>query len=440
MTRHLLEQHSGFSYKCLNCKKFVPRLKKHPGCNAGTASMRLFHRNTGKTGTEAQAMLDGYKSTMEQFFEETSRFARVPPQISPIKDPLPGRVNRLEGLYRNKPTTSFDSVPPKKKLRLETGTSHTPSMLVPTEEPNWSHDPVEIILLEPSQKELPATTSDEFPGVTFSPPVQVTPEEEPVARNLEATTEMPAAVQPEPIEATTIEMPAAVQPEPIEATTIEMPAAVQPEPIEATTIEMPAAVQPEPIEATTIEMPAVQPESAQVTERGDNTVEVPFSDELFQGFRRHLATLRYDGATPAVQPAPSDENVLQGDIYHKMFNHFQMTQEKRVTLNIGGQCFQTSKVTLESDPKSLFGMMMRDDCPFRPSGNTGRSYFLDRDPTHFKLILSYLRNGCHLDSYLLPNEKRYLLEILCEARFYFLYGLQELILGKLEKLFGSRQF
>ena len=161
-------------------------------------------------------------------------------------------------------------------------------MLVPTEEPNWSHDPVEIILLEPSQKELPATTSDEFPGVTFSPPVQVTPEEEPVARNLEATTEMPAAVQPEPIEATTIEMPAAVQPEPIEATTIEMPAAVQPEPIEATTIEMPAAVQPEPIEATTIEMPAVQPESAQVTERGDNTVEVPFSDELFQGFRRHL--------------------------------------------------------------------------------------------------------------------------------------------------------
>ena len=408
MTPHLLEQHSGFSYKCLNCKKFVPRLKKHPGCNAGTASMRLFHRNTGKTGTEAQAMLDGYKSTMEQFFEETSRFARVPTQISPIKDPLPGRVNRLEGLYKNKPTTSFDSVPPKKKLRLETGTSHTPSMLVPTEEPNWSHDPVEIILLEPSQKELPATTSDEFPGVTFSPPVQVTPEEEPVAHNLEATTEMPAAVQPEPIE--------------------------------ATTIEMPAAVQPEPIEATTIEMPAVQPESAQVTERGDNTVEVPFSDELFQGFRRHLATLRYDGATPAVQPAPSDENVLQGEIYHKMFNHFQMTQEKRVTLNIGGQCFQTSKVTLESDPKSLFGMMMRDDCPFRPSGNTGRSYFLDRDPTHFKLILSYLRNGCHLDSYLLPNKKRYLLRILCEARFTFLYGLQELILGKLEKLFGSRQF
>ena len=292
---------------------------------------------------------------------------------------------------------------------------------------------MEIILLEPSQKEVTAATSDEFPGVTFSPPVQATPEEEPVARIMEATTEMPV-VQPEHTEATT-KMPV-VQPEHIEATT-KMPV-VQPEHIEATT-EMPV-VQPEHIEATT-EMPVVQPEhtveSTQVTEKEDNTVEVPSSDELF---RRHMATLRYDGATPAVQPAPSDENILQGEIYHKMFTHFQMTQEKRVTLNIGGQCFQTSTVTLKSDPKSVFGMMMRDDCPFRPSGNMGRSYFLDRDPTHFKLILSYLRNGCHLDSYLLPNEKRYLLEILCEARFYFLYGLQELILGELEKIFGSRKF
>ena len=126
MTRHLLEQHSGFSYKCLNCKKFVPRLKKHPGCNAGTASMQLFHRNTGKTGTEAQAMLDGYKNTMEQFFEETSRFARVPAQISPIKDPLPGRVNRLEGLYKNKPTTSFDSVPPQEETSVGDGDQSYP--------------------------------------------------------------------------------------------------------------------------------------------------------------------------------------------------------------------------------------------------------------------------------------------------------------------------
>ena len=149
--------------------------------------MRLFHRNTWKTGAEAQAMLDGYKSIMEQFFEETSRFARVQAKISPIKDLLPGRVNRLEGLYKSKSTPSF-SVPLKKKLRLETGTSHTPSMLVPTDEPNWSYDPVEIILIEPSEKGVTAATSDEFPGVTFSPPVQATPEEEPVAHIMEATT------------------------------------------------------------------------------------------------------------------------------------------------------------------------------------------------------------------------------------------------------------
>ena len=149
--------------------------------------MQLFHRNTWKTGTEAQAMLDGYKSTMEQFFEETNRFARVQAKISPNKDPLPGRVNRLEGLYKSKSTPSF-SVPPKKKLQMETGTSHTPSMLVPTDEQNWSHNPMEIILMEPSEKGVTAATSNEFPGVTFSPPVQATPEEEPVAYIMEATT------------------------------------------------------------------------------------------------------------------------------------------------------------------------------------------------------------------------------------------------------------
>ena len=56
--------------------------------------------------------------------------------------------------------------------------------------------------MEPSQKKVAAATSNEFPGVTFSPPVQATSEEEPVARIIEATTEMPV-VQSEHIEATT---------------------------------------------------------------------------------------------------------------------------------------------------------------------------------------------------------------------------------------------
>ena len=69
----------------------------------------------------------------------------------------------LEGLYKTK-CTSVLSVTPKKKLQLETTTSHSPSMLVPTPEPNWSHAPVEIILMEPSEKEAAVANINEFLG------------------------------------------------------------------------------------------------------------------------------------------------------------------------------------------------------------------------------------------------------------------------------------
>ena len=69
-----------------------------------------------------------------------------------------------------------------------------------------------------------------------------------------------------------------------------------------------------------------------------------------------------------------------------------------MVLNIGGQCFSTSRVTLGADPSSLFGLLLRKICPMRPHRNTYR------DPRHFKIILTYLRNGAHLDVCLLPHK------------------------------------
>ena len=64
--------------------------------------------------------------------------------------------------------------------------------MVSTPEQNWSHDPVEIISMEPSGKDVAAATTNEFPGVTFSPPVQATLEEKPF--------EQTADIQREPVE------------------------------------------------------------------------------------------------------------------------------------------------------------------------------------------------------------------------------------------------
>ena len=108
-----------------------------------------------------------------------------------------------------------------------------------------------------------------------------------------------------------------------------------------------------------------------------------------------------------------------------------------MVLNIGGQCFHTSMVTLGAEPNSILGLLSVKDCPMRPHRNC---YYFDRDPAHFKFILNYLRNGAHLEMLTLPHEKRYLLELLTEARFFRVQGLVKIILDRLEQVTKSRDF
>jgi hypothetical protein len=68
--------------------------------------------------------------------------------------------------------------------------------------------------------------------------------------------------------------------------------------------------------------------------------------------------------------------------------------------------------------------MLLPQSPFRPNNNT---YFFDRDPAHFRIILNYLRNGAHIEIAVLPKEQRYLYEILQEAKYCKLLGLQDIV-------------
>ena len=47
-----------------------------------------------------------------------------------------------------------------------------------------------------------------------------------------------------------------------------------------------------------------------------------------------------------------------------------ITEEECVVLNIGGQCFATSRVTLWADSSSLIGLLLRKNCPMHPHRNT----------------------------------------------------------------------
>ena len=93
--------------------------------------------------------------------------------------------------------------------------------------------------------------------------------------------------------------------------------------------------------------------------------------------------------------------------------HFAST----IKLNVGGQYFTTSLQTLTKDTGSMLHAMFSGRFDSKP-GEDG-SYFIDRDGTHFRYILKYLRTG-----YLLvPDDKLIRKEILEEAEFYQIRGI-----------------
>jgi len=86
----------------------------------------------------------------------------------------------------------------------------------------------------------------------------------------------------------------------------------------------------------------------------------------------------------------------------------------KILLNIGGMRFHATRATLENS--QFFGEMLdrRSKTHFESDG----SIFIDRDGTHFRHILNYLRDKSVPDLYQ-PERK----QLLVEARYYNITGL-----------------
>ena len=95
-----------------------------------------------------------------------------------------------------------------------------------------------------------------------------------------------------------------------------------------------------------------------------------------------------------------------------------------VKLNVGGQHFTTSLRTLKKDPNSMLAAMFSGKFEMRPSEDG--AFFIDRDGTHFQVILNYLRIG----KLTLPANAVNLGELEAEANFYQIQGLMDELKSK----------
>ena len=88
-----------------------------------------------------------------------------------------------------------------------------------------------------------------------------------------------------------------------------------------------------------------------------------------------------------------------------------------VKLNVGGHYFTTSLQTLTKDPNSMLAAMFSGKFDTKPAEDG--AFFIDRDGTHFRFILNYLRTG----KLTLPEGATFLNELEEEAKFYQIQGI-----------------
>jgi hypothetical protein len=116
-----------------------------------------------------------------------------------------------------------------------------------------------------------------------------------------------------------------------------------------------------------------------------------------------------------VKKSNKEEDIL--DKYNTVAKRIKLSEHSmydKVTLDVGGKIFATSKGTLMRFEDSYFYAMLNSG-NFLP-GPDG-AYFIDRDPTHFPLIMAYLRTG---ELYTKELKSRELQELEKELDYYLL--------------------
>ena len=97
---------------------------------------------------------------------------------------------------------------------------------------------------------------------------------------------------------------------------------------------------------------------------------------------------------------------------------FSILQHRVVILDVTSRFYQT-RIRFSLLPGSMLHAMFSGRFDTKPSEDG--SYFIDRDGTHFRYILNYLRNG----QLIVPKEEmgRIREELLAEAEFYQVEGI-----------------
>ena len=145
-----------------------------------------------------------------------------------------------------------------------------------------------------------------------------------------------------------------------------------------------------------------------------------FLDEKARQFARQEELLRIDREKLAQETEQFQAKQKEFQEELERMESLHKIQESKIKLDIGGCTYTTSIQTLKRDPDSMLAAMFSGRHELKQEADG--SYFIDRDGTHFRYILNFLREG-QVDPSVLPNDVGNMKELLREAKYYQLNGL-----------------
>ncbi|VDM43127.1 unnamed protein product [Toxocara canis] len=112
-----------------------------------------------------------------------------------------------------------------------------------------------------------------------------------------------------------------------------------------------------------------------------------------------------------------------------IYRAYKLMSSRRVRLNVGGTIFETTELTLGRIEGTMLKALMEERWA-QASGSHNDEIFIDRDSTHFRTILNFLRDG----AFTVPKCERETAEVEREAQFYGISELAEICRSQREAI------
>ncbi|KAK4519543.1 tRNA-His guanylyltransferase [Mucor velutinosus] len=156
----------------------------------------------------------------------------------------------------------------------------------------------------------------------------------------------------------------------------------------------------------------------QELDRKFNTVKAIFHSTMEKNYEQ-MSNQLISQCDALTKEQNESKNKLKSDETNREY----LPKSGKIRLNVGGSMFETSLSTLRRDTNSLLATMFSGRHLI--SAESDGSYFIDRDPSHFRLVLNYLRD-LRIPPTILQDTK-ICQELLQEAKYYCIEGLIKIL-------------